>query len=155
MRRGATLGKSYRRVAKKNCVDWRKKIASTGEKNCVDWRVAGETPALRAARWGGENQMVMNMILIYVGGQYKLVLAAQYLFRKLHPNLMGLFRRDLSRLKGLYQVTAQVRALVDSMAAGPGKFDIRSFGGATEGGYQQLSVRLGWVADIVDGSFQR
>ena len=48
MRRGATLGKSYRRVAKKNCVDWRKKIASTGEKNCVDWRVAGETPALFA-----------------------------------------------------------------------------------------------------------
>ena len=29
-------------------VEWRKKIASTGEKNCVDWRVAGETPALFA-----------------------------------------------------------------------------------------------------------
>ena len=45
---GATLGKSYRRVAKKVIVDWRKKIASTGEKNCVDWRFAGETPALFA-----------------------------------------------------------------------------------------------------------
>ena len=100
-----------------------------------------------------ENQVVMNVILVYVGGQYKLVLAAQYLFRKLHPNLMGLFRRDFSRLKGLYQVTTKVRALVDSMAAGPGKFDICGFGGAAIGGHQQLTIRLAGIADIVDGRF--
>ena len=53
------------------------------------------------------------------------------------------------------QVAAQVRSLVDGMAAGPGKFDIRSFGGAAIGRYKQLSIRLFWVADIVNGCFQR
>ena len=53
------------------------------------------------------------------------------------------------------QVAAQVRYLVDGVAAGPGKFDIRGFGGAAMGGYKQLSIRLFWVADIVNGRFQR
>lgn len=102
-----------------------------------------------------ENQVVMNMIFVYVGGKDKLILAAQDFFCKLHADLMGLFRRDLSRLKGLDQVTAQVRSLVDGMAAGPGKFDIRSFGGTAIGRNKQLSVRLFRVADIVNGCFQR
>ena len=102
-----------------------------------------------------ENQVVMNMILVYVSGKYKFILTAQDFFCKLHAYFMGLFRRDLSRLKGLDQVTAQVRSLVDGVAAGPGKFDIRSFGGAAIGGYKQLSVRLFRVADIVNGCFQR
>jgi len=55
----------------------------------------------------------------------------------------------------LDQVATQVRSLVDGMAAGPGKFDIRSFGGAAIGGNKQLSVRLFRVADIVNGCFQR
>ena len=84
-----------------------------------------------------KNQVIMNMILVDMGGEYKLVLAAQYFFCKLHPNLMGLLRRDLPRLKGLDQVAAQVRTLVDGMAAGPGEFDIRSFGGAAIGGNKQ------------------
>jgi len=63
---------------------------------------------------------------------------------------MGLFRRDLPRLKGLDQVAAQVCSLVDGMAAGPGKFDIRSFGGTAIGRNKQLSVRLFRVADIVN-----
>ena len=102
-----------------------------------------------------ENQVVMNMIFVYMGGKYKFILAAQDFFCKLHADLMGLFRRDLPRLKGLDQVTAQVRSLVDGMAAGPGKFDIRSFGGTAIGGYKQLSIRLFRVADIVNGRFQR
>ena len=77
-----------------------------------------------------ENQVIMNMILVDMGGEYKLVLAAQDLPRQFHADLMGLLRRDLPRLKGLDQVAAQVRSLVDGVAAGPGKFDIRSFGGA-------------------------
>ena len=89
-----------------------------------------------------ENQVVMNMIFVYMGGKYKFILAAQDFFCKLHADLMGLFRRDLPRLKGLDQVTAQVRSLVDGMAAGPGKFDIRSFGGTAIGGYKKFSVRL-------------
>ena len=102
-----------------------------------------------------ENQVVMNMIFVYMGGKYKFILAALDFFCKLHADLMGLFRRNLPRLKGLDQVTAQVRSLVDGMAAGPGKFDIRSFGGTAIGRNKQLSVRLFRVADIVNGCFQR
>ncbi len=97
----------------------------------------------------------MNMIPVYVGGQDELIPAAQDFPRQLHADLMGLLRRDLPRLKGLDQVSAQVRSLVDGMAAGPGKFDIRSFDGAAIGGYQELPVCFLRVADIVNGCFQR
>ena len=102
-----------------------------------------------------ENQVIMNMIFVYVGGKDKFILAAQDFFCKFHAYFMGLFRRNLPRLKGLDQVTAQVRSLVDGMAAGPGKFDIRSFDGAAIGGYQELPVCFLRVADIVNGCFQR
>ena len=80
------------------------------------------------------------MFFVYMGGKHKLILAAQDFFCKLHADLMGLLRSDLPRLKGLDQVAAQVRSLVDGVAAGPGKFDIRGFGGAAMGGYKQLSI---------------
>ena len=102
-----------------------------------------------------ENQVVMNMIFVYMGSKYKFILAAQDFFCKLHADLMGLFRRNLPRLKGLDQVTAQVRSLVDGMAAGPGKFNIRRFGGTAIGRNKQLSIRLFRVTDIVNGGFQR
>ena len=102
-----------------------------------------------------EDQVVMNMIFVYMGSKYKFILAAQDFFCKLHADLMGLFRRDLPRLKGLDQMATQVRSLVDGMAAGPGKFDIRGLGGAAIGRNKQLSVRLFRVADIVNGCFQR
>jgi len=104
---------------------------------------------------GIENQVVMNMIFVYVGGKYKFILAAQDFFCKLHADLMGLFRCDLSRLKGLDQVAAQVRSLVDGVAAGPCKFNVGGFRGAAKGGHQQLPIRLVWIADIVNGRFQR
>ena len=102
-----------------------------------------------------ENKVIMNMIFVYMSGKYKFILAAQDFFCKLHADLMGLFRRDLSRLKGLDQMATQVRSLVDGMAAGPGKFNIRRFGGTAIGGHQQFSVRLFRVADIINGRFQR
>ena len=52
-------------------------------------------------------------------------------------------------------MATQVHSLIDGMAAGPGKFNVRGFGGAAIGGYKQLSVRLFRVADIVNGYFQR
>ena len=97
----------------------------------------------------------MDVILVYVGGQYKLILAAQDFFCKLHPDLMGFLRCHLSRLKGLNQVAAQVGALVDGMAAGSLKFNVRCFGGAAIRGNKQLSIRLDRIADIVNGRFQR
>ena len=102
-----------------------------------------------------ENQMVVNMSLINMGGEYKLVLATQYFFCQLHPDLMGFLGGDLSRLKGLDQVAAQVRTLVDGMTACPFKFNVGGLGGAAEGGHQQLPVRLVRIADIVNRSFQR
>ena len=102
-----------------------------------------------------ENQVIMDVILVYVGGEDKFVLAAQDFFCKLHPDLMGFLRRHLPRFKRLDQMAAQVGALVDGMAAGPGKFNIRCFSGAAIGGYQQLSIRFLQVADVVNGRFQR
>ena len=55
--------------------------------------------------------LLFNMSLVNMGGKYKLVLATQYFFCQLHPDLMGFLRRDLPRLKRLDEVAAQVRAL--------------------------------------------
>lgn len=63
-----------------------------------------------------KNQMVMNMSLINMGGKYKLVLATQYFFCQLHPDLMCFLWRHLTRLKGLDQVAIQVRARVIASA---------------------------------------
>ena len=110
--------------------------------------VVGETGRI-------ENQMVVNMPLVDMGGKYKLVLATQYFFCQLHPDLMGFLDGDLPRLKCLDQVAAQVRTLVDGMAASPAKLNVGGFGGAAEGGHQQFPVRLVGVADIFNGRFQR
>ena len=76
--------------------------------------------------------MVVNMPLVNMGGKYKLVLATQYFFCQLHPNLMCFLGGDLSRLKGLDQVAAQVCALVDGMAACLFKFNVGGCGGAAD-----------------------
>ena len=100
-----------------------------------------------------ENQVVMNVVFVYVGGEDKFIFAAQDLPRQLHADPVGFLRRDLPRFKRLDEVPAQVRALVDSMAAGPGKFDVGGFSGTAEGGHQQLPVCLVGIADIVNGRF--
>ena len=102
-----------------------------------------------------EDQIIMNMSFINMGGKYKLVLATQYFFCQLHPDFMGFLWRHLPRLKGLDQVAAQVRALVNGMAACPFKFNVGGFGGAAEGGYQQLPVRLVGITNITNSRFQR
>ena len=102
-----------------------------------------------------KNQMVVNMSPVNMGGKYKLVLATQYFFCQLHPDLMGFLGGDLPRLKSLDQVTAQVCALVNGMSACPFKFNVSGLGGASEGGHQQFSIRLVGIADIVNGRFQR
>ena len=102
-----------------------------------------------------ENQVIMDVIPVYVGSEDKFIFAAQDLPRQLHADPVGLLWRDLPRFKRLDEMSSQVRALVDGMAAGPGKFNVRCFCGADIRGYQQFSIRLGWIADIVDGRFQR
>ena len=95
-----------------------------------------------------ENQVIMDVIPVYVGGKDKFIFAAQDLPRQLHADPVGLLRRDLPRFKRLDEMSAQVRALVDGMAAGPCKFNVGSLRGAAEGGHQQLPIRLVWIADI-------
>ena len=62
-----------------------------------------------------------------MGGEDEFILAAQDLPRQLHAYPVGLLRRNLPRLKRLDEVPAQVRTLVDGMAAGPCKFDVGGF----------------------------
>ena len=81
----------------------------------------------------------MDVIPVYVGGEDKLIFSPQDLPRQLHADPVGLLRRDLPRLKRLDEVPAQVRALVDGMAAGPCKFNIGGLHGAAEGGHQPAS----------------
>ena len=102
-----------------------------------------------------ENQVIMDVVPVYVGGEDEFILAAQDLPRQLHADPVGLLRRDLPRFKRLDEMPAQVRALVDGMAAGPCKFDVCGLRGAAEGGHQQPPVRFVGIADIVDGRFQR
>ena len=101
---------------------------------------------------GIENQVVMDMPLVNVGGQYKFILATQDLVCELHTDLMGFLRGDLPRGEGLYQVAAQVVVIapVNGVAARPSKFNIRGLCGAAIGRYQQLAVRFGRIADIVN-----
>ena len=73
------------------------------------------------------------MSLVNMGGKYKLVLATQYFFCQLHPNLMGFLGGYLPRLKGLDQVAAQVCTFVNGIAACPFKFNVGGLGGAAEG----------------------
>ncbi|EEG29846.1 hypothetical protein CLOSTMETH_02537 [[Clostridium] methylpentosum DSM 5476] len=66
-----------------------------------------------------ENQVVMDVVLVYVAGKDELILAAQNLLCELHPDLMGFFRRDLTGLKGLYQVAVQANSMSAVSAAQP------------------------------------
>ena len=102
-----------------------------------------------------ENQVIMDVILVNMGGENKFIFAAQDLPRQFHADPVGFLWRHFSWLKGLYQVAAQVRALVDGMAACPFKFNVGGLGGTAERGHQQLPVRLVGIADIINGRFQR
>lgn len=81
-----------------------------------------------------EDQVIMNMILVNVSGEDKFIFAAQDLPRQFHADPVGFLRCDLPRLKGLDEVPAQVRSLVDGMAARPFKFNVGGLGGAAKGG---------------------
>ena len=61
---------------------------------------------------GAENDVVMQMALVNVGGNYIGVLALQHFIGKLPPDLVGLLRRGFPRFKGLYQVVGQIIALL-------------------------------------------
>lgn len=76
--------------------------------------VLGITHVLALVRHihSAENDVVMQMALVYVGGNHIGVFALQHFIGKLPPDLMGLFRRGFPRFKGLYQVVGQIVALL-------------------------------------------
>ena len=59
-----------------------------------------------------ENDMVMAMLLVDVGSNDILILAAEDFIGKLPPDLVGLRIADLARLKGLYQMVGEIVAFL-------------------------------------------
>ena len=55
-----------------------------------------------------ENDMVMNVSLVYVGGKDVFILSLCYRVGKLLPDFMGFLLVHLPRPKGLYQVVGEV-----------------------------------------------
>ncbi len=53
-----------------------------------------------------ENDVIMAMLLVVVGSNDILILAAENFIDKLLPDLVGLCIADLTRLKGLYQMVS-------------------------------------------------
>ena len=80
--------------------------------------------------------MVMNMILSMWVVSTNCYLPPKISFASSMPISWACSGVTSPQAESLNQVSAQVRSLVDGMAAGPGKFDIRRFGGATIGGKQ-------------------
>ena len=72
----------------------------------------GNVLALVCHIHGAENDVVMQVALVYVGGNHIGVLALQHFIGKLPPDLMGLLRCGFPRFKGLYQVVGQIVALL-------------------------------------------
>ena len=98
---------------------------------------------------GAENNVVMHMTFIYVGGYDILVLAPKYFIGKLLADGMGFFIVHFSRLKGLYQMVGKVVALVHCPLPGFLKFNVRCFNSAAIGGHQHFPVRLCRIGDVV------
>ena len=63
---------------------------------------------------GAENDMIMTMLLVDVGSDDILILAAKDFICKLPSDLVGLRIADLARLKGLYQMVSEIVAFLHS-----------------------------------------
>ena len=72
----------------------------------------GNVLALVCHIHGAENDVVMQVALVYVGGNHIGIFTLQHFIGKLPSDLMGLLRRGFPRFKGLYQVVGQIVALL-------------------------------------------
>lgn len=98
--------------------------------------------------------MVMAMLLVDVGSNDILILAAEDFIGKLPPDLVGLRIADLARLKGLYQLVSEIVAFLHGKQPCFFKLKVCGFHGAAERGHQQLIVGLCRINDIVNGFFK-
>ena len=115
----------------------------------------GNVLALVCHIHGAENDVVMQVALVNMGGNHIGVFALQHFIGKLPPDFMGLFRRGFPRFKGLYQVVGQIVALLVRLIQQHLKFNIRRFIGTAIGGNEQLFIGLVRVLDVVQRLFQR
>ena len=72
----------------------------------------GNVLALVCHIHGAENDVVMQVALVDMGGNHIGVFALQHFIGKPPPDLMGLLRCGFPRFKGLYQVVGQIVALL-------------------------------------------
>ena len=120
---------------------------------CVAFAVGNVLLMLRKIH-GTENDVIMAMLLVDVGGDDILILATENFIGKLPPNLVGLRIADLTRLKGLYQMVSEIVAFLHGKQTCFFKLKVCGFHGAAERGHQQLIVGLCRINDIVNGFFQ-
>ena len=104
---------------------------------------------------GAENNVIVDVALINMSSQHIGVFPLQHFVSKLPPDLMGLLRRGLAGSKGLYQVVAQIVALLVCLCQQHFKFNVRCFVRAGKGGHQHFVVGLVRVFDVVKRFFQR
>lgn len=111
----------------------------------------GNVLALFRHIYGAENDVVVQVAFVDVGGNHIGIFALQHFIGKLPPDLMGLLRRGFPRFEGLYQVMGQIVALLVRLIQQHLKFNIRRFIGRNE----QLFIGLVRVLDVIQRLFQR
>ena len=62
-----------------------------------------------------ENDVVMQMALVYVGGYHIGIFPSQHFIGKLPSDFVGLLRRGFARLKGLYQMVGQIATFLERL----------------------------------------
>ena len=100
-----------------------------------------------------ENQVVMDVIPVYVGGEDKLIFSPQEIPRQLHADPVGLLRRESPGSNAWMRCRPRFMPC-RWHGGGPCKFKT-AVSTVQPGGPQQLPVHLVWIADIVDGRKQR
>ena len=100
-----------------------------------------------------EDDVIVAMPLVDVGGNHILILAFQPFACELLSDFMRLFRRDFSDVEGLNQVSGNhlrhLHSLLGSEVSRPFKFLCRRVAGSTaERGNIELIVRLRRVEDV-------
>ena len=102
-----------------------------------------------------ENDVVMAMSFVNMRGNHILVFALKPFVCELFSDLMSFFRRDLTDIKRLYQVTSDdgrnLRSLLCCKIARPLKFLCsRIVGSTSEGRNKQLIISLFRIDDVGD-----
>ena len=101
---------------------------------------------------GIENQVIMNMVFINMGGQHILILPGEDFIRKLLADLMGKLRRDLANIKGLDDMAGNnfdgIHPLLLGNFSRPFKFLSRCLSGTSIGRDKHFIIGLLRIHDV-------